>query len=235
MKTLQEALKTLRELKAKSYVPAHRYGPTGIGKTLEDILGIKENNIDISNTTFAELKSARKGSNSMLTLFTKAPLPKAANSKILERFGYTSSKSNGKKVIHTTTWTTGYNTIKGNIGFKVIVLPDKVSLVSSTKEELGYWDEITLRQSFEKKMHHVLYVRADSIGIGKTEQFWFNEVWMFTGFNFSGFKNAIKDGVVCVDVRIGQYPDGRSHDHGTGFRVFPDNFHLCFTDRKQLL
>jgi hypothetical protein len=224
--TLEDVLQTLREFKAKGYIPTHRPGPTGIGKTLEDILGIVENNIDISNTTFAEIKSTRKGSKSMLTLFTKAPNPDEANSKILNQFGYITPKSKGE---------TGYNTLRGRVGFKVLVLPNRVSLISSTAEELGYWDELTLRKSFEKKLHHVLYILADRIGRGKTEQFWFNETWMLTGFNYDGFKTAVKDGVVCVDVRIGQYPNGKPHDHGTGFRILPDKLHLCFKDRQQLL
>jgi len=35
-----------------------------------------------------------------------------------------------------------------------------------------------------------------------------------------------------VDIRIGQYPDGRPHDHGTGFRVLPDKLDLCFSNRN---
>jgi hypothetical protein len=186
---LKNVLQILGQYKAIGYIPTHRSGPTGIGKTLEDILGIKENNVDVSNTTFAEIKSARKGSKSMLTLFTKAPNPNHANSKILDRFGYVSSKSQGEKVIHTTTWANKYNTIMGKIGFKVIVLPEKVSLISSASEELGYWDESTLRSCFEKKLHHVLYIRADRIGQGKTEQFLFNEAWMLTGFNYEDFQS----------------------------------------------
>ena len=235
METLDELIEKLRELKTAEYIKTHRAGPTGIGKTLEDLLGITENNIDISNTTFAEIKSARKGVQSMLTLFTKAPSPDEANSKLLNQYGYITPKSKGKKILHTTTWATGYNTLRGHVGFKVLVLPNKVSLVSSIAEELGYWDELTLRESFEKKLHHVLYIRADRMGRGKTEQFWFNEAWMLTGFNYGGFKNAISDGVVCVDVRIGQYPNGKPHDHGTGFRVLPDKLSLCFSERQQLI
>lgn len=61
MITLEDILQKLIDLKAIGYITTHRAGPTGIGKTLEDLLEIQENNIDISNTTFAELKSARKG------------------------------------------------------------------------------------------------------------------------------------------------------------------------------
>jgi hypothetical protein len=235
MRTLEETVKRLAELKAKGYIKTHRAGPTGIGKTLEDLLGIEENNISIANTTFAEIKSARKGAKSMLTLFTKAPLPRKANAILLAKYGYVTPLTGGKRILHTTTWATGYNTLRERPGFKVTVSPGKVSLVSAKGEELGYWDESTLRDSFEKKLHHLLYILADCRGTGKEEEFWFNEAWLLSGFDFRGFTKALNEGVICVDTRIGQYPDGSTHDHGTGFRVFPDNLGQCFSNRKRLI
>lgn len=232
--TLEETTKKLKKIQNK-YIPTHRPGPTGIGKTLEDLLGIVENNVNISNTTFAEFKSARKYSKSMLTLFTKAPLPASANAKLLAQYGYITPKSNNKKVLHTTAWATGFNTLRGKTGFIVGISSGKVSLIASDGEELGYWDEPTLKQSFEKKLHHVLYVRADCLGRGAKEEFCFNEAWLLTGFNFNGFKSAVSEGVICVDTRIGQFPDGSPHDHGTGFRVFPDDLDKCFREQTKLL
>lgn len=232
---LEEILAKLKELKAKGYVKTHRAGQTGIGKTLEDLLGIEENNIPISNTTFAELKSARKESKSMLTLFTKSPLPQKANAKLLDTFGYVTPESSGKKVLHTTVKATEYNTLKGEEGFKITISKGRIKLVTKEDEELGYWDEPTLKNAFEKKLHHVLYVRADCKGKGKDEEFWFNEAWLLRGFDFKDFMKAVKDGIICVDIRIGQYPDGRPHDHGTGFRILPDKLNLCFKHRAQML
>ncbi len=37
--------KELQKIKKLGFIPTHRTGDTGIGKTLEDILHIKENNI----------------------------------------------------------------------------------------------------------------------------------------------------------------------------------------------
>lgn len=235
METLEEAVNRLQEIQSMGYLATHRPGPTGIGKTLEDLLGIVENNIDIANATFAELKSARRNSLTMLTLFTKAPLPPEANSRLLKGYGYATATSGGEKVLHTTTFATHYNTLRGETGFKVKVQPDKVSLSSSDGAELGYWDQTTLKQCFEKKLHHVLYVMADTRGRGKIEEFWFNEAWLLSGFDYYGFAEALKEGTVCVDVRIGQYPNGKPHDHGTGFRVLPSKFGLCFEQRQRLL
>ena len=235
MMNLEEIIQKLKELKTKGYIKTHRAGQTGIGKTLEDLLGIEENNIPISNTTFAELKSAIKGSKSMLTLFTKAPLPPKANTKLLNKFGYVTPDSGGKKVLHTTVRTTEYNTLKGEEGFKISINKGQMKLISKQGEELGYWDEITLKNSFESKLHHVLYVLADCKGEGKGEEFWFNEAWLLSGFDFDSFMNAAKDGVICVDIRIGQYSNGGTHDHGTGFRVLPDKLNLCFKHREQMI
>jgi len=187
MKTLDETLQRLQELKSKGYIRTHRQGQTGIGKTLEDLLEIEENNISLANTTFAEFKSARKGSQSMLTLFTKSPLPPKANTNLLDRFGYVTPLSKGRKVLHTTAKATEYNMLKGKVGFKIDVKKDKLSLVSASGEELGYWDESTLKESFENKLYHVLYVLADYRGRGKDEEFWFNEAWLLSGFDFEGF------------------------------------------------
>jgi hypothetical protein len=235
MRNLNEALQKLKELKTKGYIRTHRAGQTGIGKTLEDLLGIIENNLRISNTTFAELKSTRKGSRSMLTLFTKSPFPRNANSKLLNAFGYVTYESRGRKILHTTVKATEYNTLRGEAGFKIGITEEKLKLVSKQGEELGYWDEATLKNSFEKKLHHVLYVMADYRGGGSEEEFWFNEAWLLSGFDFGSFVNLVKDGVICIDIRIGQYPNGRTHDHGTGFRVLPDKLSLCFKQRKKVI
>lgn len=82
-----ELIKKLKSIKEMGYVKTHRTGNTGIGKTLEDLLEITENNVPGPNAAMIELKSARKNVSSMLTLFTKSPLPARANSILLEKFG----------------------------------------------------------------------------------------------------------------------------------------------------
>ena len=63
MKTYEVLLEGLKELKKRGFVKTHRSGNTGIGKTLEDLLGIKENNFPGPDGITTELKSARKNSN----------------------------------------------------------------------------------------------------------------------------------------------------------------------------
>jgi hypothetical protein len=58
------------DIKSRGFVPSLRKGPTGIGFTLETLLGIGENNEDIPDIEGAELKAHRHNVNSMITLFT---------------------------------------------------------------------------------------------------------------------------------------------------------------------
>jgi len=235
MKGYNELIEKLKKIKKFGWIRTHRAGYTGIGKTLEDLLGITENNIPGPNAKMLELKSARKNSSSMLTLFTKSPSPKGVNSILLEKFSYASKKKQGAKRLETTVNAINFNTIKGRPGFKISIEGDRVNLITSNNEIIAYWDKETLKNSFERKLPKLLYVKAEARGKGSDEEFWFNEAWLLSGFNFNNFVQLLKDGVILVDIRIGQYFDGRPHDHGTGFRVFPDKLDLCFSHRKRII
>lgn len=237
MKGYYSIIRKLKTIKKKGYIKTHRAGNTGIGKTLEDLLDIRENNIPGPNSQMIELKSARKNASSMLTLFTKSPLPPKANSIILKRFGYASKRNNNnnKKELHTTVSAREFNTIKNKPGFKIVVEKDRINLITAKNEIIGYWDKETLRKSFERKIPKLLYVKAESRGKGAKEEFWFNEAWLLSGFDFENFVRLLQEGAILVDIRIGQYPNGRVHDHGTAFRILPAKLDLCFKHREKIL
>jgi len=233
VKTFDQLVEEIKKLKKIGFIKTHRSGNTGIGKTLEDELGIEENNFPGPDGITTELKSARKNSKSMLTLFTKSPDPHGINSELLKSFGYPGT--NGKLHLHTTVNAVEFNTLKGKTGFKIEIKDDKVNLVSKNKSLVPYWKKETIQKSFEKKYEELLYVKAKSQGSGSNEEFHFNEAWLMKGFDFDNFIKLLKNGEIKVDIRIGQYKDGRPHDHGTGFRIFPDKLDLCFKNRKQVI
>jgi hypothetical protein len=235
MTTYPELIEKLKAIKEMGYIKTHRAGTTGIGKTLEDLLGIVENNIPGPNAAMIELKSARRNVSSMLTLFTKSPLPRKANSVLLQRFGYESVRGNKRKELHTTVNAIRYNQLKRKPGFKIDIRTNRINLINTHNEILGYWGKETLKEYFERKLPKLLYVKAQIKGRGSNEEFWFNEAWLLSGFSFDNFLNLLREGTILVDIRIGQYPDGRPHDHGTGFRVFPDKLDLCFENRERIM
>ena len=238
-----EFVKRMKEIRKMGFTESHRRGPTGIGKTLEDLLGIAENNIAGPDFGIYELKSGRRDSTSMLTLFTKAPKPRGANKELLRAFGYRQRK---RPVNHRQLTLAGdevdeYNipledkelhvpvdsTKPNSVGLKLGVSEGKID-IENPKGVEAFYDENTLRGAFEKKYHRLVYVLADAkIDKGK-EYFWYNEAYLLDGFSFSNFSRLVREGKMKVDIRIGHYPDGRLHDHGTGFRILPKYLPECF-------
>jgi len=218
------------------WVRTHRIGNTGIGKTLEDLLGIRENNIPGPDACGnIELKATRKPTISMLTLFTKSPQPDSINTRLLQRFGYVTSESNNRPILHTTISGTDYNNLRGSPGFIINVNSDRINLVHSEQGVVAYWDRNQLRNVFERKLPQLMYVMANYRGSGDAEEFYFNEAYLLKGFSFEDFGQLLEDGNIYIDIRIGQYPDGRTHDHGTAFRVKQDELDNCFSNRKKIM
>ncbi len=236
--TLDDFIREFTKIKNMGWIKTHRSGPTGIGKTLEDLLDIPENNHDEPDFGEYELKSSRLNSVSMLTLFTRAPQPRGANTYLRKTFGYSSDAyDNNEKVLHSTLTATRFVPI-ANTGHKLKVEcgTDKIFIVSENGIENVYWSESTLRKAFEKKYKNkMVYAKAEIRGTGVAEEFRFTEAYEASGFDFDTFNKLLRQGKIRVDLRIGQYPDGRTHDHGTGFRIREADEHLLFINRRRIV
>lgn len=224
--TLNDFIREYSKIKDMGWIKTHRSGPTGIGKTLEDLLGIPENNLDEPDFGDYELKSCRLNSNSMLTIFTKTPQPKGAANTLRMTFGYLSDTyDNDEKVLHSTLSADRYVTI-ANTGHSLKVVCDdlKISIVAEDEKEYAYWTREELKKAFEKKYKNkFVYAKAESKGLGADEYFKFTEAYEVSGFNYDAFVSLLEQGKIFIDLRIGQYhggtKNGQTHDHGTGFRI----------------
>ena len=99
-----------------------------------------------------------------------------------------------------------------------------------------YWSNDILRKSFTRKYpDKLLYVKADTMKNGSEESFHYNEAYLLSGFRFKRFTELLQAEDILADIRIGQYPDGRPHDHGTGFRIQPGKLDMCFEKREKVL
>jgi len=250
-----EFLNRIKEIKEMGYVESHRKGDTGIGKTLEDLLGITENNIAGPDFSIYELKSGRKDSSSMLTLFTKTPMPKGAIKRLLDVFGYrqrtkipdTSQKKLApylgaeveetkeqvgleEKELHVTV-----DALKENsVGLILKVVSDRI-YIGNIEHVEAYYEESILKEAFENKYAKLVYVLASRKKEDGTEYLWFDEAYLLEGFSFKRFSELVRRGIIKLDLRVGHYPDGRTHDHGTGFRVLPKFLPQCFEKIVRIL
>lgn len=240
MITIEEFKEKFVEIRNIGWIKTHRAGTTGIGKTLEDLLGIGENNIQGPDFGKYELKSMRKNANNMLTLITKSPdEPTGANTQLRLNYGYSSNVyDNNEKVLHSTLSATRFTPI-ANTGhsLKISCTEERINIVNEKHEIVASWLINKLKAVMDKKLSdQFVFVRAKSRGIGVNEEFFYEEAYLLDGFNSQSIINLINEGQILVDLRIGQYHSGKNkgktHDHGTAFRIFERSHFLIFNTKR---
>ena len=163
------------------WIQTHRSGPTGIGKTLEDLLGIPENNLDQPDFGDYELKSGRIDSPTMLTMFTRAPQPAKANTYLREKYGYSSSVyDNDEKVLHSTLSANRFTPIAntGNM-LRIHCRPDGIYIESQDVIERYFLVKRSLEKNALRKNIKINLYNAKALtrGTGSNEEFHFIEAY----------------------------------------------------------
>jgi len=238
----------MEAIRDKGFIESHRSGDTGIGKTLEDELGVEENSVQAADLGTVELKANRKNSNSKITLFTKSPDKRGANNKILRvKYGYKTEESKelnpNINVLHTTVNGKNFNTLDGKPFMKLTEKDDKIYLEHANDGILEdeCWSKEGLKRAFDKKYpsKKMYHVQADSKIENGKESFHYDEAYSLGNFSSDEMMDALLSGDLEMDIRLGVYASGKkvgkSHDNGTAFRVSANKLEECFDDKQKLI
>jgi len=238
--SLMEALQNIRRM---GWIPNARPGNQGgVGNTLEDLLGIEENNLPIPNAAEWELKCQRSDTSSLITLFHMEPSPRALRfvpKILLPCYGWSHQEAGGKYSVAEMSFR---QTISGlersDRGFKVVVdrAQRKVCVsfdaravdarhaewLRSVEERVGlgeldpqpYWGFDDLYHKAGTKLLNCFYVQADVKREGRLEFFHYSKLMVLQEFSLERLLQGIEQGFVYVDF------DARTgHNHGTKFRL----------------
>ncbi len=241
--TKESLIEKLKEIAASGWIENGRHGNSGgIGNTLEDLLGIKENNLPIPNAAEWELKTQRLGTCSLTTLFHLEPSPRAVGfvSKILlPLYGWEHREAGGKyqkkemsfrqTIGGLSATDRGFRVIIDRAAQKVLISFDKTAVsqrhadwMKDVEKKVGlkelypqpYWGFDDLKHKAGTKLPNCFYVQADIKKIKGKDYYHYSKVMMLRKFNFDAFLQAIEEAKVLVDF------DARSgHNHGTKFRL----------------
>jgi hypothetical protein len=241
--TKDSLITELKNIASRGWIENQRHGNQGgIGNTLEDLLGITENNLPIPNAAEWELKSQRRNTASLTTLFHIEPSPRAMKlvpQVLLLKYGwkhqeagnkYSDNEMSFRATLHGLSASDrGFIVKIDRVNRKVLISFDS-SLTAKRHSEwlktvnkrvgLGeispqpYWGFDDLEHKAGTKLLNCFYVQADvKIEDGK-EFYCYSKVQMLQKFNFEGFLNQIENGNILVDF------DARTgHNHGTKFRL----------------
>ncbi len=256
--TKESLIAKLKEIKAKGWVKSRRQGNAGgVGNTLEDLLGIEENNLPIPNAAEWELKCQRLDTTSLVTLFHSEPSPTALKfvpAILLPHYGWPHKKAGGKYPASETSFRQTLSTLgRSDRGFgvvvdkasrKVLISFDAASVharhkkwLSSVKRRIGlgeltpqpYWGFDDLYHKAGTKMHNCFFVGAERMKFGGQEHFHYKKILMLQSFSQERFIEAITRGNILVDF------DARTgHNHGTKFRFRTKQFPELYASVKEI-
>jgi hypothetical protein len=241
--TKESLIKELQKIAKRGWIENARHGNAGgIGNTLEDLLGIEENNLPIPNAAEWELKTQRLNTSSLTTLFHTEPSPRAVKfvpQVLLLSYGWQHQEAG---IRHPENEMSFRQTIHGNSnsdrGFivkidranrKVLISFDHTKVakkhadwLETVKQRVGlgelnpqpYWGFDDLEHKIGTKLLNCFYVQAEVKKEDDTEFYKYSKVMMLQKFNFNAFLQELENGNILVDF------DARTgHNHGTKFRL----------------
>jgi hypothetical protein len=229
--------KKLAQLKEKGFVKSLRKDNTGIGYTLETLLGIKENNLGEPDFIYkglkVELKAQRKKAGSRVTLSTKSPIWNPLRDKdIITTLGYKDKK--GRKALKVTLKVNHFNP-KG-FALRLNEKEDTLEIVHKDAGVVCYFNFSGLVQSVEDKFYdNLLLVLADKKKEGEDEYFHYVEATLFSDFDDKKFKSLLKDGIIVWEFRMHLKDSGSARDHGSGLRIGRKHLGALFQKEEKLL
>lgn len=241
--TKDSLVAALIEIRNQGWIPSGRPGNDGgIGNTLEDLLGIEENNLPIPNAAEWELKCQKKNTTSLITLFHMEPSPTAYKfvpSILLPEYGW-AHKQAGKKyspdeksfrqTINARSYSNrGFTVIVDRREEKVLIDFDPIKIdreahaawYDRVKDNIldpqPYWGFQDLFHKAGTKLHNSFFVRAVAKRIDDVTHFRYEDIFMLKGLDVNKLVSAIEEGNIYVDF------DSRTgHNHGTKFRLRRD-------------
>lgn len=241
--TKENLIAEFKVIASKGWIENARHGNAGgVGNTLEDLLGIEENNLPIPNASEWELKAQRINTTSLTTLFHTEPSPRAIKfvpQVLLLKYGwkhqeaglkYPENEMSFRQTIHGKSASDRGFIVKIDRKEKKVLISFDKSKVSerhsewlkSVENQVGleelnpqpYWGFDDLASKAGTKLLNCFYVQAEMKKIEGKEYYKYSKVTMLQKFNFEGFLKALEEGNILLDF------DARTgHNHGTKFRM----------------
>ncbi|KPL77667.1 nciI [Ornatilinea apprima] len=257
--TKESLIAALKEIKNRRWIPNARPGNSGgIGNTLEDLLGIQENNLPIPNAAEWELKCQRANTSALTTLFHMEPSPRALKfvpNILLPNYGWKHELAGTKYPVNEMSFRqTIHGLDRSDRGFMVeidktsrkVLISFDASKVDPRHTEWLAWvdsraglDELTpqpywgfddLYHKAGTKLLNTFYVQAEVMKNGDEEFFYYNRILILRGFSVENFVKAIVEGNVLVDF------DARTgHNHGTKFRLRQNALPMLYSEIQEVV
>ncbi|MYB41086.1 MAG: hypothetical protein F4X76_02640 [Chloroflexi bacterium] len=190
------------------------------GLYLEHLLGLETSNRDIPDAGAWELKFS--GGNSLLTLFHKTPQPHASMRYIVNRWGWTGR--NGRQSFR--------HTICGQSDrFEVFDEANAIRVRRTGHDDVApWWHHDDLITAFARKLGKLILVGGKYTP--RTRIVRYESAEYLSEARTTNLIRAIVSGQVCIDFDAYIRESGAVRDHGTKFRIKPEDLRAIYSSRE---
>lgn len=225
--TVETITENLREIKSRGYIPSQRRGGTGVGHTLEQLLGLNENNFTVPDLGEVELKATRENANSLITLFTlDRNVWKTQQQDIILKHGLVEQERRNLYVTFS-----GFNSIRG---LRTSISEDALLLTNTSNELLAQWKFESILAQFHKKVRHLILVNVKSRKEQNQEYFHYHQATFYSGWLLRWhIPKLFRNGTIVLDLRM-HLKANTVRNHGSAFRIHESHLTQIYPYGEQL-
>lgn len=231
---VSELLEMIREISGRGYIRTLRPGDTGIGMTLETLLGIAANPNQAPDYKGIELKSKRirRGRGNRTNLFSQVPnwrlSPVGSAYNLLSLRGV---EVDGRRQLYhelNAKAPNSYGLLLEVDAGQDWLKQNHFDRETEVTTHDATWELETLRQRLVEKHRQTFWVSARCRGRGEEEEFHYIQVEHTKQPRVANFDALIESGVVSLDYTMSEKPGNRVRDHGYLFKIHPNDFEALF-------
>lgn len=240
-----ELLGKLVAIHNKGFVPSTTNADSGVGDTLERLLGILRNSNAKPDYKGIELKCSRISNRSQAsanrnTLFSKVPnweLSKLKNGEeIIKKYGYYPSETPDLMALHVTLSNRknaqNLYLAVDNTSYTVENLHEENSVI----EKVVLWKLNDLETELERKHEKTFWIKAETMKKDNIEHFQYRYVEATSTPMVSNFGTLVETGSITMDYTFSEKlrESGKKYtrDHGYLWKIHPTDFDLLFPPKR---
>jgi len=209
----------------KYEMPVIRYSGTGgAGLYLEDLLGLTTGNKDIPDSLGWELKYYTRQTN-LITLFHKEPKPEGIVRYLVSKHGW-KDKGGRLSFRHTIAGRSDRFEVSANAG-QIIV-----RAIKGNGDPVPYWTDDDILSAAGAKLRRLVLVR----GVKQGQEVTYDRVDVFENLQLTYFLAEVVKGTIKIDFDAREMsPESKGlRNHGTKFRVAPDNICRLYAKKERI-
>jgi hypothetical protein len=232
----EELLQKLRDISAMGFVDSMRHGPTGIGFTLESLLGIRANSSQTPDYKGIELKSGRMPasgvSGNRSTMFSQIPRWELSHLKsgkeILKAYGYYNEEKDRTQLYCSVAAMPNSQGLFIRVDSSGEFVENLAVKKDGSESPVVVWVLSELEATLAAKHKETFWIKAKQRKSGAKEQFHFTNVVHTRSPLINNFGLLVDTGKIEMDYTLSSKPSGGTRDHGYLFKLWPRDFYLLF-------